>query len=425
MQASSGNLIRLLILCFQLAASLPAAPLPAGDATAAGLSADRLERVHRLVQGCVDDAKCAGAITLIARDGKIVDARTYGWRDVAAKLPMERDSLLRIYSLTKPVIAVMTLMLWEEGRFSLDDPIAQYLPEFKDLKVQVGGTAGQPVFEPARPVTIRHLLTHTAGFSYDWNARPGLQSRYQKAKLFDHPTMSDFARAIAAIPLNFQPGDEFLYGHSFDVLGCLIETLAKQPLEAVLQERLFGPLRMNDTFFTIPVEKRARLAVVHRRNAAGQLVAEPPDAVTARALGGHAFPNGSGGLISTADDYARFAQMLLNGGELDGVRVLGPKTVALMASDHLAQIKTPTTFMGAAGTYGFGVGVWGAGSGSDAPGSAGRFGWTGYATTYCNIDPVEDTVALVFAQHVPYDEFGLFPRFSTTFYQALLTSRAK
>ncbi len=152
---------------------------------------------------------------------------------------------------------------------------------------------------------------------------------------------------------------------------------------------------------------------------------EPRDAVTARALGGDAFPNGSGGLISTADDYARFAQMLLNRGELDGVRLLAPKTVALMASDHLRHIKTPTTFMGAAGTYGFGVGVWGAGSGADSPGSAGRFGWTGYATTYCNIDPVEGTVALVFAQHVPYDEFGLFPRFSTTFYQAIVTSRAK
>lgn len=405
--------------------TLPAAPLPAGDATAAGFSSERLERVHRLAQGYVDEAKCAGAITLIARDGKIVDVRTYGWRDVAAKLPMERDSLLRIYSLTKPVMAVMTLMLWEEGRFSLDDPIANYLPEFKDLKVQAGGSVDQPMLEAARPVTIRHLLTHTSGISYDWNAKPGVQSRYQTAKLFEYPTLPDFARALAQIPLNFQPGDEFLYGHNFDVLGYLIEKVTKQPLETVLQERLFGPLRMSDTFFTIPPEKRGRLALVHRRNAAGQLVAEPPDPVTARALGGNAFPNGSGGLISTADDYARFAQMLLNGGELDGVRLLSPKTVALMAADHLKQIKTPTSFMGAAGTYGFGVGVWHAGSGNDSPGSEGRFGWTGYATTYCNIDPVEGTVALVFAQHVPYDEFGLFSRFSTTFYQAMIESRAK
>ncbi len=209
------------------------------------------------------------------------------------------------------------------------------------------------------------------------------------------------------------------------MLGYLIETLTQQPLETVLQARLFGPLQMHDTGFTIPPAKRSRLATVHRRNAEGRLVPEPPNAVTARALGGNTFPNGSGGLISTADDYARFAQMLLNGGELDDVRLLAPKTVAFMASDHLKQIKTPTTFMGAAGTYGLGVGVWGAGSGSDSPGSAGRFGWTGYATTYCNIDPMEGTIALVFAQHVPYDEFGLFPRFNTAFYQAIVTSRAK
>jgi CubicO group peptidase (beta-lactamase class C family) len=413
------------IFALLLASHLPAAPLPAGDATQAGFSPERLERVHRLLEGYVEEGKCAGAITLIARDGKIIEARTYGWRDAAGKLPMERDSLLRIYSLTKPVIAVLTLMLWEEGRFSLDDPVARYLPEFQDLKVAAGGTPESPQLEPARPITIRHLLTHTSGLSYDWNATPLAKPFYQKVDLFNFPTTADFARAVVRLPLNHQPGDAFLYGHNFDVLGYLIETLTKQPLETVLRERLFVPLGMPDTFFTIPAEKRTRLAVVHRRDAAGALVPEPADTVTARALGGNLYPNGSGGLISTADDYARFAQMLLNGGELDGVRLLAPKTVAFMASDHLKQTKIRTDFMGATGTYGFGVGVWDAGSGSDSPGSAGRFGWTGYATTYCNIDPVEGTVAMVFAQHVPYDEFGLFPRFSTTFYQAIVTSRTK
>ena len=320
-----------------LPVTLSAAPLPAGDATAAGFSPERLERVHHLVQGYVDEAKCAGAITLIARDGKIVDVRTYGYRDVAAKLPMERDSLLRIYSLTKPVITVMTLMLWEEGRFNLDDPIEQYLPEFKNLKVATG-PADAPKFESARPITIRHLLTHTAGFSYDWNASPAVAPFYRKVNLFTFATMPEFARALAALPLNHQPGDAFLYGHSFDVLGYLIQTLTKQPLEAVMQERIFGPLGMKDTFFTIPAGKRERLATVHHRNAEGRLVAEQPDAATARVFGGNAFPNGSAGLVSTADDYARFAQMLLNGGELDGVRLLGPKTVAFMTSDHLKQI---------------------------------------------------------------------------------------
>ncbi len=416
-------LYSLMIACLPL--TLPAAPLPSGDPITAGFSPERLERVHHLFQGEVDAAHCAGAITLIARDGRIIDASTYGYRDVAAKLPMERDALLYIYSLTKPTIAVMTLMLWEEGRFGLDDPIAKYLPEFKDLKVLTGGTAEQPQVADARPVTIRHLLTHTSGFAYDWNAAPALQPLYRQADLFRSTSMADHARRLARIPLNHQPGDAFLYGASFDVLGYLIETLTQQQLEQVMHDRLFAPLGMHDTFFLVPPEKRARLAVVHRRDAGGMLRAEKPDPVVARASGAGVFPNGSGGLVSTADDYARFAQMLLNGGELDGVRLLAPKTVAFMTSDHLKQIKTPTTFMGAAGTYGLGVGVWGAGSGSDSPGSAGCFGWTGYATTYCNIDPVEGTVALVFAQHVPYDEFGLFPRFSTTFYQALVTSRAR
>jgi CubicO group peptidase (beta-lactamase class C family) len=414
-----------------LAPSLAAAPLPAGDATQAGFSTERLERVHQLLDDYVKEGKCAGAITLIARDGKIVDARTYGWRDATGKVPMERDSLLRIYSLTKPVIAVLTLMLWEEGRISLDDPVSKYLPEYKDLKVVSGlaepgpGSTPPATVPAARPVTIRHLLTHTSGISYDWNATPQAKPAYQNVDLFNFPTMAGFSRALVKLPLNHQPGDAFLYGHNFDVLGHLIETVTRQPLETVLRERLLAPLAMHDTFFTIPPEKRGRLAIVHKRNATGALAAEAPDMVTARALGGNVYPNGSGGLISTADDYARFAQMLLNGGELEGVRILAPKTVAFMASDHLKHLKTRTDFMGAAGTYGLGVGVWGAGSGSDSPGSAGRFGWTGFATTYCNIDPVEGTVALVFAQHVPYDEFGLFPRFSTAFYQAIVATRAK
>ncbi len=408
-----------------LAGALAAAPLPAGDAVAAGFSPARLERVHRLVQAYVDEAKCAGAISLIARDGRIVDAHTSGWRDVAARLPMERDTLIYLYSLTKPAIAVTVLTLWEEGRFNLDDPIANFLPEFKNLKVLSGDPPQQPGLADARPITIRHLLTHTSGFAYDWNAGPVLQPQYERADLFKSANLPEFARALARIPLNHQPGDAFLYGASYDVLGYLIEVLTRQPLEAAMQTRLFGPLGMHDTFFLVPPEKRGRLAVVHHRDASGALVPDQPNPVVARATGAPVIPNGSGGLISTADDYARFAQMLLNRGELDGARILTPKTVALMTSDQLTRIKTPTTFMGPAGTYGLGVGIWAADVAGGTPGSAGRFGWTGLATTYCNIDPVEGTVALVFAQHTPYDEFGLFLRFSTTFYQAISTSHAK
>ncbi|MDI1335117.1 MAG: serine hydrolase [Lacunisphaera sp.] len=406
---------------------LPAAPLPAGDAAQAGFSTERLARVHALVQGYVNEGKCAGAITLIARDGRIVDVGTYGYRDIAAKLPMERDTLTYIFSLTKVAIAVTTLSLWEEGRFNLDDPVATYLPEFQHMQAVTGGTPEKPELSAARPITIRHLLNHTAGFSYDWNATPAVRPYYQRTDIFNFPTLPAFAQAIAQIPLNHQPGDAFLYGAGYDVLGYLIEKITGQPLETAMRERVFAPLKMNDTSFVVPPEKRSRLAKIHQRGKDGHLeIVANPGTLVLPATGERAvFPSGSGGLISTADDYARFAQMLLNRGELDGARLLAPKTVALMTADHLKEIKTPTSFMGPGGSYGLGVGVWSAGNGSDSLGSAGRFGWTGAATTYCNIDPVEGTVALVFAQHFPYDEFGLFPRFSTVFYQSLSASRAR
>ena len=414
----------LLVIATLLGRPLAAAPLPPGEAAAAGFSPERLARVAHLVQGYVDDGKCSGAITLIARDGRIVDAHALGYRDVAAKLPMERDTLCYIYSLTKVAIAVTTLTLWEEGRFNLDDPVAIYLPAFAHMKVLTGGTMAHPELADARPITIRHLLTHTAGFAYDFTASPALRPYYTGTDIFNHPTLPDFAAALAKIPLNHQPGDAFTYGASFDVLGCLIEKLTGQPLEAAMRARLFAPLHMDDTFFVVPPEKRGRLAQVHRHNAAGQLVAVPPPTIIKPATGGTTFPSGSGALVSTADDYARLAQMLLNRGELDGTRILAPKTVTFMTTDHLTQIKTPTTFMGPAGTYGLGVGIWSASGAGDSPGSPGRFGWTGAATTYCNIDPQEGTVALVFAQHEPYDEYGLFPKFSTAFYQSLIATRA-
>jgi CubicO group peptidase (beta-lactamase class C family) len=407
-----------------MAVSRPgAAPLPAGDPAKAGFSSARLERVHTLVQGYIDDGRYAGAITLIARDGRVVDTRTYGFRDVAGKLPMERDTLIYIYSLTKVPIAVATLTLYEEGRFGLDDPVARYLPEFGHMVVITGGTPEHPQLEDARPITIRQLLSQTAGFAYDFTASPALRPYYQRDDLFGYPTLPAFARALAQIPLNHQPGEAFTYGMSYDVLGYLIEKLTGQPLETALRERIFAPLAMDDTSFVVPPEKRNRMARVYEHTPGGQTAARDPLTLVPLAVGGRGFPSGGRGLISTADDYARFAQMLLNGGELDGARILAPKTVRFMTIGHLVGLKGPGKLMAPGGTYGFGVGVWSASGDSESPGSEGRFGWTGAATTYFNVDPQEGTVAILFAQHMPYDEFGLFPRFSTTVYQALIESR--
>jgi CubicO group peptidase (beta-lactamase class C family) len=419
-----GTVLSFLFVVF-FASPLPAVPLPNGDAAAAGFSPERLARIGQLVQGYVDEDKCAGAITLIARDGHIVDVHAYGYRDLAAKRPMERDTLIYIFSLTKVAIAVTTLTLWEEGRFNLDEPVAKYLPEFAHMKVITGGTMEHPELVDARPITIRHLLTHTSGFAYDFTASPALRPYYASTDIFNYPSLPAFAAALAQIPLNHQPGDAFTYGAGFDVLGYLIEKLTGQPLETAMQARVFAPLKMDDTFFVVPPAKRGRLAIIYQPGPDRRLEPAPLGTLVKPATGGSTFPSGSGGLISTADDYARLAQMLLNGGVLEGARILAPKTVAFMTTDHLTGIKTPTSFMGPAGTYGLGVGIWSASGAGDSPGSAGRYGWTGAATTYCNIDPQEGTVALVFAQHMPYDEHGLFPRFSTTFYQAIVTSRAK
>ncbi|MCF7686865.1 MAG: beta-lactamase family protein [Cephaloticoccus sp.] len=419
-------LIPALFFCaFSLGSALISAPLPPGDAVAAGLSPEGLEQMHAVVQDQVDRGRYAGVITLIARHGKIVDARSYGSRDLATQQPMERDSLIYVYSLTKVTIAVTVLGLWEEGRFKLDDPIADYLPEFKAMQVLAGGTSDRPELVPARPITIRHLLTHTAGFAFDFTASPALRPYYERTDLSDFPTLPEFARTLVRLPLDHQPGDAFTYGVSYDVLGYLIERLTGQPLETVMRSRVFAPLGMNDTWFVVPPEQRQRLARVHERGPTGRLEPTKPETFVLGATGAkEVYPNGSGGLVSTVDDFARFAQMLLNGGELDGVRVLAPATVRLMTTDQLTHLKTPATWLGPDRTYGLGLGVWPHSPAGDTPGLTGRYGWEGGATTYLSIDPGADTIAMIFAQHFPYNEFGLFEQFSAAFYQSLVRAPA-
>ena len=406
-----------------LAGPLMADPLPAADPAMSGFLRVRLDPMHALVQGLVDEGKYSGAITLITRNGHIVDVRAYGYRDLAAKLPMERDTLCYIYSLTKIAIATTVLNLWEEGRFKLDDPIADYLPEFKAMQVLAGGTIDRPELVTARPITIRHLLSHTAGFAFYFTASSALRPYYERTDLSDFPTLPEFALALVRLPLDHQPGDAFTYGVGYDVLGYLIERLTGQPLETVMRSRVFAPLGMNDTFFAVPPEKRHRLARVHERGPTGRLEPTKPETFVLGATGAKVvYPNGSGGLVSTIDDFARFAQMLLNVGELDGARVLTPATVRLMATDKLTHLKTPAAWLGPDRTYGLGLGIWPHSPAGDTPGLAGRYGWEGGATTYLSIDPGADTIAMIFAQHFPYDEFGLFEQFSAAFYRALVDS---
>jgi CubicO group peptidase (beta-lactamase class C family) len=259
-----------------------------------------------------------------------VDFRTYGYRDLEKKLSMERDTICRVYSMSKIITGVGALVLFEEGRFNLDDPASKYLPELKDMKVMTGGTADAPQLEPLkRPITIKHLLTHTSGLIYDFSGGKELAKLYERANLWTGPGLNDFITKLGKLPLQHQPGDAFTYGVNTDVLGALIEKISGKTLGPFLEERSFHPLGMKDSGFDVPPEKMNRLAKTYKHGADGKFVEDRP-IIETWPEAGRGIESGGGGLFSTAGDYARFAQMLLNGGSLEGHRILGRKTVELM-----------------------------------------------------------------------------------------------
>lgn len=401
-----------------LVASLPVRatgdwPLPTVDPASAGFSPARLQSLHRNLSQAVDDGRYAGYVTLLARDGRIVDWHAHGWQDVATRTPLQRDSIVRIYSMSKIVTTVAVLLCLEDGKLLLSDPVEKYLPALAHRKVLTGGTADAPVLVDAvRPVTVRDLLTHTAGFYYDapWSADPLPIELMKRARVWEARDLDDFVARLARLPLHEQPGTRFRYGVNVDVLGAVVEKVSGQSLDRFLQERIFGPLGLRDTGFWVPEEKRSRLAVVHQRAAAGRLEPAPlfpgTDATPAGGL-----LSGGGGLYSTAADYARFAQMLLNGGRLDDVRLLSRKTVELMRQNHIAHLADPHPFQTPWLGFGFGVRINTAPGAGPLLGSPGVFGWDGAATTLVQMDPQERTVAILLVQHFPYNQDDIFATF--------------
>src|SRR5437870_183629 len=253
------------------------AQLPVTSPGRAGFDPARLEVLHAITKRFVDGGQHAGAITLLARNSKLVDFQTYGYRDIEKALPMERDTICRVYSMSKIITSVGALILFEEGRFNLDDPVANYLPEMKDMKVMTGGTAEAPQLEPLkRPITIKHLLTHTSGLIYDFDGNDDLHKLYQRADLWSGPGLSDFIAKVGKLPLKHQPGDAYTYAINTDVLGALIERVSGQTFGAFLQERLFRPLAMNDTGFDVPEAKMNRVAKPYKHGPGGKLVEAEP-----------------------------------------------------------------------------------------------------------------------------------------------------
>ena len=387
----------------------------------AGFSSDRLERLHSMIQGYISEGKHAGAISVVAREGKLVDAQTYGFRDLEAKEPMTLDTIVRVYSMSKVVTSVAVMQLFEEGKLSLDDPVSRYVPELTHLKVCVGGTPEEPkLVDALRPVTIKHLLTHTAGFSYSFSAPAPVNRLYDKADILEAGSLHEFIGRLAKLPLVQQPGEAFHYGVNIDVLGYVVEVVSGKPLESYMQEKIFSPLGMKDTGFDVPEAKRGRVAKLYESGPDGKLreVAHPPYGTYAEL--GKGFPSGGGGLFSSAADYLRFAQMLLNGGKLDHQQVLGRKTVELMTTNNLTFLGTGR--LPGSGSQGFGLGgrVRLDVAKENQLGSVGQFGWDGAATTTFTIDPHENAVALLLVQHLPYNQHGIFDKFYRLFYASLV-----
>ena len=389
-----------------------------------GMSSARLERLDATLQGYVDSGTLHGAVVLVARQGKIAHVEAFGSRD--AQAAMRTDSIFRIASQTKALVSVGIMMLQEEGQLLLADPVGKYLPEFLETRVAVPDGAGAYRTVAAnRPITIRDLLTHTAGIGYGegpardrWEAA-GITGWYFADR--NEPVAGTMAR-LAELPFDAQPGERWVYGYATDILGVVIEEISGQTLETFLGERLFEPLGMTDTHFFLPASKRQRLAAVYSVTDEGGLERAPdPGGMVGQGAyvdGPRRSFSGGAGLLSTASDYARFLQMLQNGGELDGVRFLSRKTVELMIVSHVTREQLGEHLPGAGFGLGFyvveDVGIHG------KPGSVGAFGWGGaYHTTYW-VDPVEELVVVYLTQVRPATGLDDQGKVRTLVYQAIV-----
>jgi len=386
-----------------------------------GFSGDRLERLSDALSAYVENEQIAGSVTLVLRHGDIVLFEAHGQRDRASGSPMRGDTIFRIASQSKAIVSTAAMILQEEGRLLITDPVGDYLPEFARTTVAVPrDDGGYDVVPASRPVTIRDLMTHTSGFDYgmgvaaDRWAAAGIQNYYFSDR--DEP-IRETVRRMAALPASAQPGQQWIYGYGIDILGAVVEVAADMPLDAFLEQRLFGPLGMVDTHFYLPPAKRDRLATVYA-SVDGRLERAPEDGSAGQGAfvdGPRKSFSGGAGLLSTATDYARFLQMILNGGELEGVRILSPKTVELMSVSHLGDIPfRPGVGMGLGFSVLEDVGDRG------TPGSVGELGWGGaYHSTYW-IDPVEELVVVHLTQLIPAGDVDDQDKLRTLIYQAIV-----
>lgn len=404
-----------------------------------GMSAERLERILPAIESCISNEKIAGATMLVARRGRVVYQDSIGLMGREDQLAMRSDTIVRLYSMTKPIVCAALMTLWEKGCFRLIDPVSNYIPGFAEVKVHTESAGSESgLLEPLRPITIQDLFTHTSGLTYSFLEYGPVEEMYRKAGLWEEEPLEDYVSRVLQLPLAFQPGTAWRYSIAHDIVAYLVELLSGLPLDTYLDEELFRPLGMVDTGYYLPEEKLDRFSSLYgsvqleqddtsftkwfQEAAAGknQLLAGPRDSRQSRP---HRAFRGGTGLVSTTDDYWRFCQMLLNGGEFEGIRVLGRKTVELMTTNHLPSSLMPIELGGLNLLgYGFGLGMRtliDVGQ-SAAPGSPGEYGWSGAANTYFWIDPVEELIGIIMAQYQPSSYHPLSDLFRAGVYQSIV-----
>lgn len=397
---------------------------------AAGFSSAHLQRLTKLLQGYIDRSDLAGLIATVACQGKTMYYGKFGWADKEAAKPMQDDTIFMIASMTKPITAVAAMMLYEEGHFNLNTPVWKFLPAYKEVKVYAGrkkdGSLKLAALE--REITFRHLFTQTSGLSYGSNEKDPVDREYRNAtktleKTKRSLTLATLVDSLAQLPLAFQPGTKWRYSMSIDVLGRLVEIISGMSFEKFLAERIFKPLGMEDTAFFVSPEKMGRVAAVYHHG--GPDISLRPDKEIRPPAELPQLIMPGGGLVSTVSDYARFCQMLVNGGELDGVRLLGPKTVALFSMNHTPEAALPYGFTEndlyhAGYGYSLGTRVLMDVSKSGLYGSVGEFGWDGAYSTYFWVDPREQLYGLMMLQHAPNAYYPIHQQFKQLIYQAML-----
>jgi CubicO group peptidase (beta-lactamase class C family) len=415
------SIVTLIALAVGTAAPATARDISEARPESVGMSSERLERIAPAMQRYIDDGLVAGTITAILRKGRLVHLEVQGEMDAEGDRPMRRDTVFRIASMTKPITSVALMMLWEEGRFQLRDPVADYLPEFADVRVSTtsdaSGQTGQLV-APDRPIQIRDLLTHTSGMANNYR---GNVTAYQ-THMGEFPRDGDLAaytEHLAQLPLNYQPGTAWEYSASTNVVGRLVEVLSGLPLDRFFYERIFGPLGMPDTHFFLDESYADRLAAQYTPGEDEKIVLQDPGSAESRWITGpQTLFTGAGGLVSTVDDYLRFQQMMLNGGELDGTRLLAPSTVSLMIENHTGDL--PLWLPGPGMGFGLGYGVVMDRGAAATPLSEGSAYWGGAYCTLSWFDPEQEIVGVLMTQVRPYTHLNIRQDFQVLTYQAIL-----